>query len=249
MESAPILVSKGMPDLLIGSAMVPRKGTDEYAIGRLAAEILGVGSTEVMVRSGQEPSIIALKEAAASRVRPDGVKVIPEESAVADSRGNGFAESTVKEENLARTLLSSLNAQCEHTFGGADVVVVWLVRYYGQMLNRFRRGPDGKTAYERRKGRAFQRKVPPLGEKILYQLPGITSRSHGPARVEPRREDGVYFGLSDRADVVYIGKSDGSVARARAPKRREATARHDLPFLQRLTARAWDPPRFGGPGD
>ena len=117
-----------MPDLWISSAMVPRKGTEEYAIGRLSAEILSVGSTEVMVRSDQEPSIIALKEAAASRVRPDGVKVIPEESAVADSRGNGFAESTVKEvKNLARTLLSSLNAQYDHTIGGADAVVVWSI--------------------------------------------------------------------------------------------------------------------------
>ena len=43
-ESAPILVSKGMPDLWISSAVVPRKGIDEYAIGRLAADILGVGS-------------------------------------------------------------------------------------------------------------------------------------------------------------------------------------------------------------
>ena len=110
--------------------MVPTKGTDEYAIGRLAAEILSVGSTEVIIRSGQEPSVIALKEAAASRVRPDRVKVVPDESAVADSRGNGFAEPTAKEvKNLARRLLSSLNAQYEHTFGGADAVVVWLVRY------------------------------------------------------------------------------------------------------------------------
>ena len=103
-------------------------------------------------------------------------------------------------------------------------MVVWLVRYVGQMLNRFRRGPDCKTAYERWKGRAFQRKVPPFGEKILYQLPGVTSRSHRPTRVEPRREDGVYLGLNDRADEVYIGLSDGSVARARTIKRREATA-------------------------
>ena len=127
-ESAPILVTKGMPDLWINIATVPRKGADEYAIGRLAAEILGVGSTGVMVRSDQEPSTIALKEAAASRVRPDRVKVVPEESAVADSRGNGLAESTVKEvKNLARTLLSSLNAKNEHTFGGADAVVVRMV--------------------------------------------------------------------------------------------------------------------------
>ena len=59
----------------------------------------------------------------------------------------------------------------------------------------------------------------------------------------------MYLGLSDRADEVYVGLSDGSVARARTLKCREATARHDLPFLQRLTARPWDPPRSGGPGD
>ena len=111
MESAPILVTFGMLDLWISSAMVPRKGTDEYAIGRLAAEPPGLRSTEVVVRSDQVPSIIALKEAAASRVRLDRVKVFLEESAVADIRGNGLAESTVKEvKNLARTLLSSLNA-------------------------------------------------------------------------------------------------------------------------------------------
>ena len=58
-----------------------------------------------------------------------------------------------------------------------------------------------------------------------------------------------YLGLSDRADEVYIGLSDGSVARARATECREATTRHDFPFLQRLAARPRDPPRSGGPGD
>ena len=59
----------------------------------------------------------------------------------------------------------------------------------------------------------------------------------------------MYLGPSDRADDVYIGLSDGSVARARTIKRMEATTRHDPPFLQRLTARLWDPPGSGGPGD
>ena len=58
-----------------------------------------------------------------------------------------------------------------------------------------------------------------------------------------------YLGLSDRADGVYAGLGDGSVARARTLKRREATARHDIPFLQRLMAMPWDPPRSGEPGD
>ena len=46
--------------------------------------------------------------------------------------------------------MSALNAAYKHTFTGEDALVVWLVRYAGQALNRFRRGADGKTAYELR---------------------------------------------------------------------------------------------------
>ena len=107
-----------------------------------------MGAGEIVARSDQEPAILALKKAAASRVRPEGVKVKFEESAVADSRGNGLAESGVREvKNLVRTLLSALGAACEHAFTGEDAIVVWAVRYAGQALNRFRLGADGKSAY------------------------------------------------------------------------------------------------------
>ena len=69
--------------------------------------------------------------------------------------------------------------------------------------------------------------------------------------IEARWEDGVYLGLSDRADEVRIHRLERRECRQsyRTIKRREATVRHDLPFLQRLTARPWDPPRSGCPGD
>ena len=77
--------------------MVPRKGDDDFAVGKLAAELLATGAGEVVVRSDQELAILALKEAAAARVRPEGVRVTHEESATSDSRGNGLAESGVRE--------------------------------------------------------------------------------------------------------------------------------------------------------
>ena len=192
-ESAPILVTKALPDRWISGSMVPRKGDEEFAAHRLKAEVLGTGAKQVVIRSDQEPAILSLKEAEAARALQEGVVVKFEESAVADSRGNGLAEAGVREiKNLSRSLLSALNAAYKHTLTGEDALVVWLVRYAGQALKRFRRGADGKTADELRRGRPFERKVPPFGEKVLYQIPGVIS---GPARVEPRWDDGFFLGF------------------------------------------------------
>ena len=69
-------------------------------------------------------------------------------------------------------------------------------------VNRCRRGPDGKTACELRKGRKFARALPQIAEKILFMVPGV---SKGVARVEPSWEDGVFLGVSDRSDELYVG--------------------------------------------
>ena len=65
------------------------------------------------------------------------------------------------------------------------------------MVNRCRRGADGNTAYELRKGRKFARALPHFPEKILFMIPGVTK---GVARVEPRWEDGIFLGVSDLSD-------------------------------------------------
>ena len=60
----PILVSKCNRDRWIGAAIVPTKGADEYAIAELKNEVSGSGFGEVLVRSDNEPGILALKESA-----------------------------------------------------------------------------------------------------------------------------------------------------------------------------------------
>ena len=83
------------------------------------------------------------------------------------------------------------------------------------MVNRCRRGPDGKTADELRKGRKFARALPHFAEKLLFVVPGVTK---GVARAEPRWE-------------------------ARTVRRREATERVDLTFLNSVSAKPWDGPK------
>ena len=70
-------------------------------------------------------------------------------------------------------------------------------------------------------------------------IPGVTK---GVARVEPRWEDEIFLGVSDRSDELYVGTERG-MHKVRTVRRREATERFDLTFLNTVTARPWDGPK------
>ena len=67
-------------------------------------------------------------------------------------------------------------------------------------------------------------------------IPGVTK---GVASVEPRSEDGIFLGVSDRSDELYAGTERG-MHKVRTVRRREATERVDLTFLNSVSARPWD---------
>ena len=165
-----------------------------------------------------------------------GVNVKTEESALYDSQSNGLAESAVKEaKDAVRT--KCLVRRFGQEFPEAHPVLTWLVKYSVAMVNRCRRGPDGKTARELRKGRKFARALPHFAEKILFTVPGVTKSV---ARVEPRWEDGIFLGVSDRSDELYVGTERG-MHEVRTVRRREATDRVDLTFQNSVSA--WDGPK------
>ena len=59
------------------------------------------------------------------------------------------------------------------------------------------------------------------------------------ARVEPRWEDGIFLGVSDRSDKLYVGTERG-MHKVRTVRRREATERVAFMFLNSVSARPWD---------
>ena len=67
-------------------------------------------------------------------------------------------------------------------------------------------------------------------------IPGVTK---GVARVEPRWEDGIFLCVSDRSDELCVGTESMHKVR-RTLRRREATERVDLTFLNAVSARPWD---------
>ena len=160
------MISKCNRDCWNGAAIVPRNGADEFAVAELKNDVIGSGFTEVLIRSDDEPAILAMKESAATALRLAGVNVKTEESALYDSQGNGLAESAVKDaKDAVRTNLAWLVRRFGQEFLGGHPASTWLVKYSVAMVNRCRRGPEGRTTYELRKGRKFARALPHFSVK------------------------------------------------------------------------------------
>ena len=59
--------------------------------------------------------------------------------------------------DAVRTNLACLVRRFGQEFTGEHPVLSWLAKYSVAVVNKYRRGPDGKTAYELRKVRRFAR--------------------------------------------------------------------------------------------
>ena len=75
--------------------------------------------------------------------------------------------------------------------------------------------------------------------RILFMIPGVTK---GVARVEPRWEDGIFLGVSDRSDQLHVGTKRG-LHKVRTIRRLEATERVDVTFVNSVSARPWNGPK------
>ena len=145
---------------------MPTKGADEYAVAELKNDVMCSGFTEVLTRSDNEPAIWALKESAATALKLAGATVKTEEIAkqrIGGKRCERCKGCREKEFGLSpQTLWTRVPSRTP--------VLSWLLKYSVAMVNRCRRGPDGKTAYELRKGRKFARALPHFAEKVSRKV-------------------------------------------------------------------------------
>jgi hypothetical protein len=94
-------------------------------------------------------------------------EVVLEELPVGDSQSNGLAEMAVREvKGVVRSLRWALEELHGVKIENSSAVLPWLARHAGSMISRTRRGADGRTAFELRKGRGYKRRLPPFGEKV-----------------------------------------------------------------------------------
>ena len=83
-------------------------------------------------------------------------------------------------------------------------IVTYMPEYAAYLLNRLEEGKDGKTAYERCKGKKATVLGLEFGEKLLYKL----KEDGKQAKIRSRWDHGIFVGVRARSGEVWIATSE-----------------------------------------
>ena len=173
----------------------------------------GGEESELILKSDGEPSVKAVRDALG---RYHGGRVTPEQPPPGESQANGRVEEAGK---TIRGMVKVFKDVIEHNIGEKlsteAIILQWLVRWSAMLISRFKIGSDGKTSYERQRGRRCQIEVVPFGEMVHYRR---LSDKEPKNKLESRWEQGVWLGHARGSNEALIGTKDG-VVRAWAIKR------------------------------
>ena len=164
-------------------AMVVRhKGVgDDWVPKRLATFLDSLGSSTVTVKSDNEPAIVALVREVA-KMRESGSTTLTENPEEGESQSNHYAEGGINVvKGLIRTLKLSVEERMGHELEPTHPLLPWIVEHAAQLRNRYQVGSDGKTPYERLRGRSIHRPIFEIGESVLY-LPLARSKNKDSGR-------------------------------------------------------------------
>ena len=89
-------------------------------------------------------------------------------------------------------------------------ILPWLIEAGAGAIRRYRVGADGKTAYERIKGKRSRVSICEFGEAVMYK-PWKTKAQQRQAEEErigdmdPRWRDGLYLGIAERSgEILWV---------------------------------------------
>ena len=150
-----------------------KEGACEYAVKPVAREIQNAGYNRVIIKNDQEPALKELLQAV-KRERAEWIEfagIGEEESAVGESQSNGLVERAIQDvQAQTRTIKMAL----EWRYGGEKIkeehpILPWLIRYSAMLINITRKGEDGRTAYERRRGKRYLRTAGIWGMYMVFE--------------------------------------------------------------------------------
>ena len=181
---------------------VPTKGASGTYMVDKAKEFVdevGDSSGKIVVKNDQEASIQYfindLVEA-----REEG-RTIREESPVKSSGSNGVVERGIQVlEGQVRVMLLALEERIGFKVDPKWPVVSFIPEYAAYLINRLEVGKDGKTAYERCKGKKATVLGIEFGEKLLYKVKFKDKLS----KLESRWEKGIFVGVRRRSGEVWV---------------------------------------------
>ena len=138
------------------ATVVPTKVTNGvFELNRVLEFMRSCGNEimDLIIKNDQEPAIQYLMKSIVA-ARAEG-RTHLEESPVGRSGSNGIVEREVQSiEGKLRTMLSALEGRLACKIDAKEKVVVFMAEHAAYVQNRLEVGADGKTAYERNKGKS-----------------------------------------------------------------------------------------------
>ena len=116
-------------------------------------------------------------------------------------------------------------------------MMAWVVEHSGWLLRRCLVGEDGRTAYERIKGKKSVRPIVKIGEEVWYT---VLKPKEKKTNMEHRVEEGIFLtvlGRSGEAGEAIFGKSGARPTRRSVPLARLRDTADGLALQVRIPPR------------
>ena len=223
-----VLVAKDLKSGSVFAHVVLQKGLDAdgYAVARIVEDIKWLGYTKLLVKSDNEPAIVALCNEALRRLRIEGISQASREGPPAyDSSSNGAVEAAVKAvQGLLRTVKLGFERKTNCVVPEEHPLLAWMVEHVGWILTTRARRTDGRTGFHHVRGRPFHKRQVEIFEQCLHKLPTKGLLRDAQAKLGERWRRGVFLGV-DRTTSEYLLWDDGVIVSARAIQRLRAQFR------------------------
>ena len=192
------------------ATVAPRKSSGEWLARRVRAWMVEIGCAygEVVVKTDNEPALVALVEALGrERAARGGGGMVVEHSPVHSSRSNGVVERSVRTvQGMIRTMRSALEERWGVEVGVDHAIWSWMAEYAGWILTRCQVGRDGRTAYERMKGKPAKIQGLEFGEGVHWKR----RREGGPlGKLTCMWGDGIFLGVKGGTGEIIVGDEKG----------------------------------------
>ena len=215
MVQAKLFVARDSKSKAVFVWVVPVKGVAKgFAVKSLVDAVRWPGYTKVALKSDNEPAIVKLLGEALRELRIHGLEQCLEEHPPEyDPQSNGSAEVGVKlVKGHLRTMRSCLEAQIGFRVPVRHPLIAWMVRRVANLICWYAKGNDGRTAYQRVKGRDFRTRLMQFGEfcRFKNRAQELIARASGGTRFH----SGVFVGIDQRTGQ-YMIYSDDSINLAR----------------------------------
>ena len=233
-ETLAVQVARDRRTQMIFANVVPRKGMiHEHGAKSMVEDLEKLGYHEIILKCDGEP---ALKNVQAEVQRRRTAQTILENSVPGDSKSNGAAERAVKAVGeQVRVLRAGLQGRLNMVIRTSHPMLTWLVQHAADCLSKYQQGEDGKTAYERLKGKKFSRAVVEFGEKVHYRK---HTKGHKDNKLESKWAEGYFLGFYWKTSEALIGTPDG-VKRSGTIRRVGAHRRWDAEGLDQIRGVPW----------